>query len=169
MGKEIRWPNRPADSYPATGIFLWSPFVRITSMSFVSWVMMNILIDRLSSLSFVMHLTLRIRTILLHLSSIHTAFIDWLKFPSWRIFKGTVSRDFFASGFFHESSSPKPLKITLGSFRIFLENSRGYSQVKVHHRYRRHRPQICLGETDSWKAWSRKPRGTVPLNSYLLL
>jgi hypothetical protein len=26
---------------------------------------------------------------------------------------------FFASGFFHESPSPKPLKITVGSFRIF--------------------------------------------------
>jgi hypothetical protein len=26
---------------------------------------------------------------------------------------------FFASGFFHESSSPKSLKITLGSFQIF--------------------------------------------------
>jgi hypothetical protein len=26
---------------------------------------------------------------------------------------------FFASGFDHESSSPKPLKITLGSFRFF--------------------------------------------------
>ncbi len=25
----------------------------------------------------------------------------------------------FASGFFHESPSPQPLKITLGSFRIF--------------------------------------------------
>jgi hypothetical protein len=32
--------------------------------------------------------------------------------------KGPVSRD-FALGFFHESPSPKPLKITLGSFRIF--------------------------------------------------
>jgi len=29
-----------------------------------------------------------------------------------------VTQD-FASGFFHESSSPKPLKITLGSFQIF--------------------------------------------------
>jgi hypothetical protein len=28
---------------------------------------------------------------------------------------------FFASGFFHESPSPKPLKITVGSFRIFLK------------------------------------------------
>jgi hypothetical protein len=27
----------------------------------------------------------------------------------------------FASVFFHESYSPKPLKITLGSFRIFFE------------------------------------------------
>ncbi len=35
------------------------------------------------------------------------------------LLKGTVSRDFFASGFFHESPSPKPLIITLGLFRIF--------------------------------------------------
>jgi hypothetical protein len=28
---------------------------------------------------------------------------------------------FFASGFFHESPSPKPLIITLGSFQIFLK------------------------------------------------
>jgi hypothetical protein len=32
-----------------------------------------------------------------------------------------VSRDFFASGFFHQSSSPKPPKITLGSVRKFME------------------------------------------------
>jgi hypothetical protein len=37
------------------------------------------------------------------------------------IFKGTVSERFFASGFFHESPSPKPLIITLGSFRKFAE------------------------------------------------
>jgi hypothetical protein len=34
------------------------------------------------------------------------------------LFKGTRSR-FFASGFFHESSSPKPMKIALGSLQIF--------------------------------------------------
>jgi hypothetical protein len=34
-------------------------------------------------------------------------------------FKGTVSPDFFASGFFHESVSPKPLSIPLGPFRFF--------------------------------------------------
>jgi hypothetical protein len=30
-----------------------------------------------------------------------------------------VSRDFFASGFFHESVSPKALIVQLGPFRIF--------------------------------------------------
>jgi hypothetical protein len=30
--------------------------------------------------------------------------------------------EIFCFRFFHESSSPKPLKITLGSFRIFSEN-----------------------------------------------
>jgi hypothetical protein len=60
---------------------------------------------------------------------------------AWKIsrefpFKGTVSRDFLLQVFFNESPSPKPLKITLGSFQIFI-NSRRYSQVKVHHRYQR--------------------------------
>ncbi len=34
-------------------------------------------------------------------------------------FKGTVSRDFFTSGFFHESVSPQPQSIPLGPFQIF--------------------------------------------------
>ncbi len=38
-------------------------------------------------------------------------------------FKGTGSRDFFALICFHESSSPNPLKITLGSFWIFRKLS----------------------------------------------
>jgi hypothetical protein len=33
--------------------------------------------------------------------------------------KGQCHHEIFASGFFHESSSPKPLKILLGSFLIF--------------------------------------------------
>jgi hypothetical protein len=33
-----------------------------------------------------------------------------------------VSRDFLLQVFFHESSSPKPLKITLVSFKIFSKN-----------------------------------------------
>jgi hypothetical protein len=35
------------------------------------------------------------------------------------------------------------MKIILGLFQIFVENSRRYSQVKVHHRYQRHQWQIC--------------------------
>ncbi len=34
--------------------------------------------------------------------------------------RDSVTR-FFASGFFHESPSPRPLKMTLGSYRIFSE------------------------------------------------
>ncbi len=48
----------------------------------------------------------------------------------------------FASGFFHDSPSLQPLKITLGSFQIFSKNSRRYLQVKVHHRCQRHQRQI---------------------------
>ncbi len=33
--------------------------------------------------------------------------------------KETVSRDFLLQVFFHESCSPKPLKLTLGSIQIF--------------------------------------------------
>ncbi len=51
-------------------------------------------------------------------------------------------QEIFASGFFHESVSPKPLSIPLGAFRNFFENSWRYSQLKVDHRYQRHRRQI---------------------------
>jgi hypothetical protein len=37
------------------------------------------------------------------------------------LLKGTVSRDFFASGFFHESVSPQPQSIPFGLFQIFLK------------------------------------------------
>ncbi len=42
--------------------------------------------------------------------------------------------EIFASDFFHKSSPPKPLKITLGSFWICSHSH--------HHRYQRHRWQI---------------------------
>ncbi len=48
--------------------------------------------------------------------------------------------EFFASGFFHESVSPQPQSIPLGW--VFCENSRRYSQVKVHPWYRWHQWQI---------------------------
>jgi hypothetical protein len=50
--------------------------------------------------------------------------------------------EIFVSDVFHESSSHKLLKITLGSFQIFFKNLQRYSQVKGHHRYQRHRGQI---------------------------
>jgi hypothetical protein len=46
--------------------------------------------------------------------------------------KGTVSRDFLLLVFFMNQFPSS-----------FFENSRRYSQVKVHHRYQRHRWQIC--------------------------
>jgi hypothetical protein len=55
--------------------------------------------------------------------------------------RDSVTR-FFAAGFFHESVYPQPQSIPKGPFRIFFENLRRYSQVKVHHRYQRHRWQI---------------------------
>jgi hypothetical protein len=48
----------------------------------------------------------------------------------------------FASGFFHESSSPKLLKNLIRVISNFFENLLRYSQVKVHHQYQRHRWQI---------------------------
>jgi hypothetical protein len=48
--------------------------------------------------------------------------------------------------FFPESSSPKPLKITLGVFPNFFKNLQRYSQVKVQHRYQR---QFVTGVNDT--------------------
>ncbi len=39
---------------------------------------------------------------------------------------------------------PKPLKITLGSFRIFLKIREDISQVKVHHQYQQHNITDCI-------------------------
>jgi hypothetical protein len=52
--------------------------------------------------------------------------------------------------FFHESSSSKPLQMTIGTFRIFFENSRWYLQVKLHHRNQRRRWQIMGKISDCW-------------------
>ncbi len=57
------------------------------------------------------------------------------------IWRDSVTR-FFASVLFHESSSHRPLKITLASFQIFGENSRRYLLVKVHPQYQRYWQQI---------------------------
>ncbi len=53
--------------------------------------------------------------------------------------KGTVSRDFLLR-FFHASSSPKSLKITLGSFRIFSKIRGDIRKSRcTMHRCQRHR------------------------------
>jgi hypothetical protein len=57
------------------------------------------------------------------------------------IIKGTVSRDILLLVFVKGQFAPKPQIIPLGPFRIFSKIRR-YSQVKVHHRYQRHRRQI---------------------------
>ena len=62
-----------------------------------------------------------------------------------------MSRDFLLQVFFHESPSPKPLIITLGSNSNFFENSRKYSQVKVHHWCQWHRWQIF--HQCQWHRW----------------
>jgi hypothetical protein len=58
-----------------------------------------------------------------------------------KTYRDSLTR-FFSSGFFYVTSSSKPLNITLGSFRMFFEDSLRYSQVKVHHRYQQHWWQI---------------------------
>jgi hypothetical protein len=49
----------------------------------------------------------------------------------------------FCFWFFHESVSPQPPRYPIRNVSNFFENSRRYSQVKVHHRNQRHRWQIC--------------------------
>ncbi len=56
-------------------------------------------------------------------------------------FKGTVSRDFLLLVFLWISFPPAP-EYPIKTVSNFFENSRRYSQVKVHHRYQRHRWQI---------------------------
>ncbi len=59
---------------------------------------------------------------------------------TWHL-KGTVSRDILLR-FFHESVPPAP-EYSIETVSNFFETSWRYSHVKVHHRYQRHRQQIC--------------------------
>ncbi len=66
------------------------------------------------------------------------------------LLKGTVSRDFLLPVFSWITFPQAPEN----NFRIisnFFENSRIYSQVKVHHRCQRHRWQIC--HRCQWHRW----------------
>ncbi len=67
---------------------------------------------------------------------------DWLIFPAAHcLFKGTVSRDFRLL-VFSWISFPQTPEYTIRAVSNFFQNSRRYSQLKVHHRCRLHRWQI---------------------------
>ncbi len=57
-------------------------------------------------------------------------------------FKGTVTRDFLLLVFFMNQFPPAP-EYPIRTILNFFENSWRNSQVKVCHRYKRHRRQIC--------------------------
>ena len=59
----------------------------------------------------------------------------------YQLIKGTVSRD-FCFWFFSRISFPPAPEYPIRTISNFFENSRRYSQVKVHHQYQRHRWQI---------------------------
>ncbi len=68
--------------------------------------------------------------------------------------KGTVSRE-FCFRFFSWITFPQVPKNDIKVISNFFENSRRYSQVKVHHRYQRHRWHICL--RCQWQRWQILP------------
>ncbi len=67
---------------------------------------------------------------------------------------GTVSRDFLLQVFFM-NHLPQAPDNNIGIISNFFENSRRYSQVKVHQRCQRHRWQIC--HHSQWHRWQIAP------------
>ncbi len=82
-------------------------------------------------------------------------------FSFFDFFKGTVSRDFLLLVFSWISFLQAP-EYTSRAVSNFFENSRRYSQLKVDHRYQRHRWQIC-------HRYRRHRRRILPPVSLLLL
>ncbi len=64
-------------------------------------------------------------------------------------FKGTVSRDFLLQ-VFSWITFPQAPDNNIRIFSNFYENSRRYSQVKVHRRYQQHRRRICHRYQRHW-------------------
>ncbi len=62
-------------------------------------------------------------------------------FIAQKSLKGTVSRDFLLLVYFM-NQFPQAPEYTIRAVSNFFENSRRYSQLKVDHRYQRHRQQI---------------------------
>ncbi len=79
---------------------------------------------------------------------------------------------FFALGFFHESSSPKPLKITLGSFQTFFKKcaeiftSQGPPPVPIHRRQiLQPVPLVLLKPVANMPSESTIPATSLPLDA----
>ncbi len=62
------------------------------------------------------------------------------------MFKETVSQDFLLLVFFM-NQFPQAPEYTIRAILNFFKNSRRYSQLKVDHRYQRHRWQIWVSTT----------------------
>jgi hypothetical protein len=82
-------------------------------------------------------------------------------------FKGTVSRDFLLLVFFMNQFPPAP-EYFIKPHSNFFENSRRYSQDKVHHRYQRHRLQI-FHRCQRHRRYQRHRRQILPPVSLVLL
>ncbi len=61
----------------------------------------------------------------------------------WRMMLKGQCHEIFCFWFFSSISFPPAPEYPIRTVSIFFENSRRYSQVKVHQRYQRHRWQIC--------------------------
>ncbi len=70
--------------------------------------------------------------------------------------------EIFCFWFFSWISFPQALEHTISAVSNFFENSRRYSQLKVDHRYQRHRWQIC-------HRYQRHRRQILPPVSVVLL
>ncbi len=70
--------------------------------------------------------------------------------------------EIFCFWFFSWISFPQAPEYSIRAFSIFFENSRRYSQLKVDHRYQRHRWQIC-------HRYQRHRRQILPLVLLVLL
>jgi hypothetical protein len=70
--------------------------------------------------------------------------------------------EIFCYWFFSWIRFPPAPEYSIKTVSNFLENSRRYSQVKVHHRYRRHRWQICTGPAANFSTIFSSVVSTTP-------
>ncbi len=81
--------------------------------------------------------------------------------------------EIFCFWFFSWISFPQAPEYPIMTVYNFFKNSRRYSQVKVHHRYQRHRWQICYRcqwhRRQNCNRCQRHPRQTFPPVSLVLL